>query len=543
MSEPVSGARALARAAVESGISLVTSYPGGPITPVVDDILALTSRDVVQVVWATNEKVALEMAFGTSLAGARSLACVKSVGLNIALDPLMTLMLSGCKAGLVLLVGDDPGAWGSQNEQDSRMLAQAADVPLLEPTSVADAREAMLQGFQLSEEVGLPVMVRVVRALVLASAPALTEKDPPAAARGGFRREFMRWVVLPTNVVPNHRRLVRRLGALQVRFEDSTLNDVEGDGPAGVIAVGFAYQKLLELFGEATPGELSVLRLGTLHPFPIERVTSFLGQVQRVLVLEETAPVAERATRAAAQGARLTLPVLGRDTAHIPREGELFGPHIAGAMNSLLPSLALPEYGETSRSMQSKVPLCDDCPFIPTFDALTRIMSENGGRDAFVIVGDPGCMVRAQLPPYELLDVKTSLGASIGTGTGIALSEAKSPEPKRVIALAGDSSFLHSGFAGLVDAVRTGARLLVIILENFTTALSGGQPHPGSGVNVYGETQRAVSLASLAREAGADWVCAIDVGAGEDVRGAIEMGLGSPGVSVVVASGPCHSRR
>lgn len=443
MSETISGARVLARAAVEAGISLVTSYPGGPITPVVDDILGLTSPDAVQVVWATNEKVALEMAFGASLAGVRALACFKGVGLNIALDPLMTLILSGCNAGLVLLVGDDPGAWGSQNEQDSRRLAQAADVPLLEPTSVTDASEAMHQAFALSEEVGLPVMVRVVRALVLAPVPALVEEELPLPPRRGFQREYMRWVVLPVNVVPNHQRLVQRLDTLQAQFEDSPLNGVQGEGSAGVVAVGFAHQKLLDTLGGVVPPGLSVLRLGTLHPFPGERVTAFLRQVKRVLVLEETAPLAENSVRDVAQRAQLTLRVLGRDTGHIPKAGELFRPHIARALNSLLPGLALPELGETGRPMQSKVPLCDDCPFIPTFDALKGVIAENGGRDVFIIVGDPGCMVRAQLPPYELLDVKISLGASIGTASGIALSQPKSQEPKRVIALAGDSSFLH----------------------------------------------------------------------------------------------------
>ena len=168
MNERVSGAYALARGAIEAGVSLVTGYPGSPVTAVVNGILELTSPEEVQVEWTSNEKVAIEMAFGASLGGTRSLLCVKSVGLNIALDPLMALNLSGCNAGLVLLVGDDPGGWGSQNEQDSRALALAAEVPLLEPTSVSDAQGAMRQAFQLSEEMGLPVMVRVTRALVLA---------------------------------------------------------------------------------------------------------------------------------------------------------------------------------------------------------------------------------------------------------------------------------------------------------------------------------------------------------------------------------------
>ena len=168
MIERVSGAYALAHGAIEAGVSLVTGYPGSPVTAVVNAVLQLTSPDEVQVEWTSNEKVAIEMAFGASLGGTRSLLCVKSVGLNIALDPLMTFNLSGCNAGFVILVGDDPGSWGSQNEQDSRALGLAAELPMLEPTSVSDAQGAMRQAFQLSEEIGLPVMVRVTRALVLA---------------------------------------------------------------------------------------------------------------------------------------------------------------------------------------------------------------------------------------------------------------------------------------------------------------------------------------------------------------------------------------
>ncbi len=542
MNEPVSGAYALARGAIEAGVSLVTGYPGAPATAVVNEILELTSPDEVQVEWASNEKVAIEMAFGGSLGGTRSLLCVKSVGLNVALDPLMALNLSGCNAGLVILVGDDPGGWGSQNEQDSRVLALAAEVPLLEPTTVSDARAAMRQAFQLSEETGLPVIVRVTRALVLAKDEIQTSevsKDFRSLAPPSFQREFMRWVVLPINVVPRHLRLLQRLDAVQARFEDSPFNGVEGEGPQGVIAAGFAYQKLLDLLDGTVPPGLRLLRLGTFYPLPMERVTAFLQTVESVLVLEETAPLVERAVRTAAQGAGLTLPVYGRGTGHVSRTGELLAPHIAAALNRFLPRLALPTEGESSRPMPSRQPLCDGCPYVPTFDALTEIVAQLGGRDQAIVVGDPGCMVRAQLPPYELLDVKTSLGSSIGMAAGIALGMLKGGTGKRVVALCGDSSFLHSGFSGLVDATQVGARMLVLILDNGTTALSGGQPHPASQSDARGRPRRAVDLAALAREAGADMVQVVDLDRGEDIRSAIEMGMDFDSLAVVIARGRC----
>ncbi len=546
MNEPISGAYALARGAIEAGVSLVTSYPGSPVTPVVNHILELTSSDEVQVEWMSNEKVAIEMALGASVGGMRSLLCVKGVGLNIALDPLMVFNLSGCNAGFVILVGDDPGSWGSQNEQDSRALALMAELALLEPTSVSDARAMMRRAFQLSEEMGLPVIVRITRALVLAEedqtlevAALLTKDFQSLASPPSFQREFMRWTVLPVNVAPRHRRLLRRLEEIQARFEDSPFNGVGGQGTHGVIAAGFIYQKLLDSLGGAIPPELRVLRLGTFNPLPVERVTVFLQEVESVLVLEETLPLVERGVRAIAQGAGLVLPIYGRDTGHISRTGELFAPHIAAVLNELAPQLALSTEGESSRPMPSRQPLCDGCPYIPTFDALVEVIEQLGGRDEFIVVGDPGCMVRAQLPPYELLDVKHSLGSSIGMAAGVALSQAKDDEGKRVVTLCGDSSFLHSGFAGLVDAVQIGAKMLVLILDNGATALSGGQPHPASQSDARGRPRRAVDLAALARETGAGKVGVVDLDRGEDIRAALEMGMDFDGVAVVIARGQC----
>ena len=472
----VSGARALARAAIEAGVSVVTSYAGAPITAVVNEILAQTTADEVQVHWTSNEKTAIEMAFGASLGGSRALLCVKSVGLNVALDPLMAFNLTGCHAGLVTLVGDDPGGWGSQNEQDSRILAVAAEVPLIEPTSVPDAWKAMTHAFQLSEEMGQPVMVRITRALVLATdeiQPLETPERLPRAVPLPFQREFMRWVVLPVNVVPNHRRLQARLEAIQAGFERAPLNGVHGDGPLGIVAAGFTYQKLMEALSGTVPAEVRILRLGTLHPFPTQKVTAFVRAVQSVLVLEETAPWVERAVRSTAQAAQLVTPIYGRDTGHVDSAGELFSPHIAAALNELVPHLALSTEGACGRPMPSRQALCDGCPYVPIFDALAEVMERMGGRDQFIVVGDPGCMVRAQLPPYKLMDVKNSLGSGIGMAAGLALSHTRHGTGKRIVALAGDSGFLHSGFNGLLDAVRVAARMLVLVLDNGITALSG----------------------------------------------------------------------
>jgi len=551
LNKPLSGAQALARGAIEAGISLVAGYPGSPATAVVNAILALTSPDAVQVEWTSNEKVAMEIVYGASVGGQRALLCIKGVGLNIALDPLMALNLAGCNAGLVILVGDDPGGWGSQNEQDSRVLAMAAELPLLEPATVSDARAAMDGAFRLSEEIGLPVLVRVTRALVLAEGPfqPVEISDEPQArgperpALPPYQREAKRWVVLPVDVVPYHQRLIQRLENVHARFEDSPLNGVVGDGPLGVIAAGFVYQKLLDLLGEPVPADLRVLRVGTFYPLPPEMVASFLRSATSVLVLEENAPLIERAVRAIAQQAGLTLPIYGRDTGHVVPVGELLAPQIAQTLDCFDgPGLGLKTQfreQETGRPMPSRDPLCDGCPYIPTFDALIQVMAQLGGREEFIVVG-------GQLPPYEMMDVKVSLGSSIGMAAGVALSQMAGGGDKHVVALSGDSSFLHSGFNGLVDAVQVGANMLVLILDNGTTALSGGQPHPASRLDARGRPRRGVDLAALARDAGAGMVRVVDldrvgdqVDRDKNIRAAIEAGVRLDGVAVVIARGGC----
>jgi indolepyruvate ferredoxin oxidoreductase alpha subunit len=520
---------------------LVTGYPGSPATAVFEAILDQTSAETVQLEWNSNEKVAIEIAFGASLAGQRALLCVKGVGLNIALDPLMTMNLSGCNAGFVILVGDDPGGWGSQNEQDSRALAMLTEIPWLEPTTVSDAYTAMREAFRLSEEMGLPVVVRITRALALADGDR-PDPDTRNALRAPipsplFQPASGRWVVLPINVVAHHQRLLQRLDAVQAAFEKSTLNGLSGEGTRGVIAAGFAFQKLSDLLGERLSPDLQILRLGTLYPLPPNRLRNFLQTVESVLVLEETAPVVERGVRAAAQSERLTLPVYGRDTAHVPPAGELFAPEIAQALNRYTGGIPLHTESEHFRAMPSREPLCEGCPYVPTFDALLEVRERRGGADEFVIVGDPGCMVRSQMPPYELMDVKHGLGSAIGMAAGIAVSRDRIG--KRVIALCGDSGFLHSGFNGLMDAARMGVRLLVIILDNGTTALSGGQPHPGSPVDTRGRPRRRVNLAALAHEAGAGAVRVVNLDAGEDIRAPIFEGVDFDGLAVVIAHGQC----
>ena len=531
----ITGSLALAYGAIEAGVDYVTGYPGSPATGVVDALLEIADEQV-RIEWTINEKSAFDVAFGASIAGYRALLCLKSVGLNVALDSLMVSNLAPGPGAFVILVGDDPGGWGSQNEEDSRPLVAAAEVPLLETTSLEDAQAAMREAFGLSERFRVPVAVRITRALAQGR---IAHQPPPAQGRsprrGSFEREPDRFNVLPVHVVEFHRKLHETLDGVQVAFENHPLNRKAGKGSLGVIAGGFAYHKVRQVLSKSGQPPLSVLGLGTLHPLPEEQIAGMLRSLDAVLVLEETAPFLEVQVQALAQRAGLSLPVYGRLSGHVPREGELFEQQIAEALLALLPEWSWPTFEPGGRAMPSRQPLCEDCPYIPAFEALLAVMERRGGRDAFVVAGEPGCMVRLQLPPHELFDVKYGMGSSIGLGAVLA----RTGLPQRVVALSGDSALLHSGLGELIDAAQAGVDLLVVVLANETTALSGGQPHPGTAHNARGVVRKPADLEGLIRAAGADSVRVVDPEDRQASEAAYEAALASGGLAVVIARRAC----
>lgn len=533
--QEISGSQVLAYGAIEAGVQFVTGYPGSPSTSVVDALKHLAD-DRLRIEWAINEKSAFDSAFGASLAGMRALLCLKSVGLNVALDSLMVSNLAAGDGGFVILVGDDPGGWGSQNEEDSRLLVAAAEIPLLEPTSLTAAGNLMRYAFELSEKYRIPVAVRITRALtvekIAGAPPPSTERIPRQIA---FPREPDRFNVLPIHVVQMHRRLQTTMQEIQALPGQSLLNGIEGRGPQGVLAAGFAYHKLQEVLAQSNEPPLSILHLSTLNPLPEGQIADFLSKLDALLVLEETAPFIETQVQALAQRAGLHLPVYGRSSGHLPGAGEIFGQHMVAALTALLPAWPWPVLEQDDRGMPSRQPLCDDCPYIPTFRALLSVLERHGGRDAFIVTGETGCMVRAQLPPWEILDAKYAMGSSIGLAAGLA----RTGVPQKIVALSGDSALLHSGLGELIDAAQAGISLLVVVLANETTALSGGQPHPGTSHDVRGRPRKPVDLYALAQAAGADIVHEVDPEEREATEATLEDGLASDGLAVVIARRAC----
>ncbi|NPV08480.1 MAG: hypothetical protein HPY83_11050 [Anaerolineae bacterium] len=524
----------LALGALDAGVRLAAGYPGAPVTGVMETLARLTGEEVV-VEWATNERSAFDAAFGASLAGVPSLVCLKGVGLNVALDSLMAANLAGGPGGFVVLVGDDPGAWGSQNEQDSRLLAAAAEVPLLEATGAASCAAAMAHAFDLSRRHAVPVLVRLTSSLALESGPPPAANRPEVRVRVDFRREPGRYTVLPATVVAYHRRLHRTLAAIGREFERSSLNRRRGEGEAGVVAAGNAAAKLERYLRAAGGPPLQVLTLGTLLPLPEETLAGFLAAVARALVVEETLPYLEERLLALSRRRGLTLPVLGRLTGHIPSAGEITEGDIGRALAALLPGHLWPAVEAPTRHLPSQESLCPDCPYVPAFLELLAAFEARGGREAFVVTGEPGCMVRALLPPFELLDVKYAMGSSIGLAAGLARAQRE----KKVVSLAGDSALLHTGLQELIDAAQADAPLMVMVLDNATVALTGGQPHAASGRDLRGQPRRPVDLERLVRACGVERVWVADPRRRGAFRVALAQSLDAEGLRVVIARAPC----
>ncbi|MBC7254815.1 MAG: indolepyruvate ferredoxin oxidoreductase subunit alpha [Chloroflexi bacterium] len=475
--EPVRGDEALALGALAAGIGLVAGYPGSPATGIFEALVRLSAPGPLTLEWAANEKVAMEMAIGASLAGRRALVVVKGVGLNIALDPLATMSYSGCHTGLVIAVGDDPAGWSSQNEQDSRWLARLAEVPIVEATETATAAALMAQAFAWSEGLYTPIILRLTRGLAQERA-ALREPPwqlPPPVGR--FIRKEDRWTVYPRVVVRRHHSLHRRLRSFQQALASSPYDVLCGEGDLGILAGGHTFSKVLSL-GQDLAG-LSLLGLASAWPLPEKRLATWMRGLRRLLVLEEGGPFVEEQVRAMAQRHGLPLEIWGRANRALPEEGELGPKEIASAIEALTgkaPFVPVNTFPDVAMPATS---LCEDCPYRPTFDALRATMDRLGGRERYLIVGETSCMVRAI--QTGLFDVKYSLGSALGIALGLALHEKR----HRVIALLGDSCFFHSEVNALSTLVQRQVPLTVILLDNDATAQTGGQPHPGTPYDVH----------------------------------------------------------
>ena len=508
----MSGNEAVARGAYEAGVRVAAAYPGTPSTEILE---ALATYPAVDSRWSPNEKVALDVALGASLGGARALAAMKHVGLNVAADTFMTAAYVGVGGGLVVITADDPGMHSSQNEQDNRFFARLAGVPLLEPADSEDARRLTRTAFELSEEFDTPVLLRTTTRVAHGRSLVQPGERTEAPVRG-FHRDRAKYVMLPANARRRRLALLDRLERLRARAEEGAFaTEIEGDSKVGVVTSGIPFHYVREVLPDA-----GVLRLGLTNPLPIERIRAFAAKFERLFVVEELEPFLEDALAAAGLRAE--------GKAFFPRTGEL-SPEVVRQGFARAGLLAAGPVPPAAPATTPRPPvLCPGCPHSAPFLVLRRLNA--------VVAGDIGCYTLAALEPLAAMDTCIAMGSSIGMAVGLAASGgAVGP----VVATIGDSTFLHSGVQGLMEAVYSHADITVLILDNGTTAMTGGQHHPGTGAAIDGSPRSAVDLVGLCRSLGVEQIEVVD----PYDMGALERGLeratARRGPAVVITNRPC----
>lgn len=535
MTQSINGERALAWGAVEAGVSLVTGYPGSPGTSTFNALSEMAKDHGHLTEWCPNERIALDMAAGASQGGKRALVCLKSVGMNVALDTLMVLNMTGVHAGLVIVMGDDPGAWGSQNEQDTRPLGPLAETPMLEPATPAEGREMMRWAFEYSETHRTAVILRITRSYSV-STQILPPLNPPAQkpAKKPDREPF-NWISALRTTERNHARLHQKLAAIATQFSDLPFNAITGTGKKGVIATGMVHAKLADAIKGADTSGLSILKLGALYPLPDTLIARFLTSCDEVLVLEEVDPYLEDAVKTIGYDAGATPPIFGKRTGHVNWVGELFRHHIQTALDAYLPGFA-PATHYTRENWEKEKPLrknhCAGCPFPQVLTAL-REEARALGQNPF-LSADPGCIVMAA----EMLDTKLSMGSAIGVACGLA----RAGVSERTIALCGDSAFYHGGINALVHARATNATPILVVLDNGGSLTTGGQSTPDRGVPVGDATGPRVTIADLSLACGATIVREIqEKDSDAQMRTVFRQALQDPTLNVVIVRKACKA--
>jgi indolepyruvate ferredoxin oxidoreductase, alpha subunit len=505
--ELLSGNEAIGRGAIEAGISVATSYPGTPATEILQYI---AYNFPGRAEWSINEKVALETAIGVSYAGRRAICSMKHVGLNVAADPLMTAPYLGVRGGLVLVIADDPGAYSSQNEQDSRIYARFANIPCLEPSDAQEAKDMTLAAFDLSEKMGIPVMLRTLTRISHALSPVAIGK-PRAENPLVVKKDPGRLLAVPSNVVRLHKELIDKQPELKNYSSESGFNKAFKSGnKRGIIACGVTY-----MYARESKGDFDFLKISS-YPFSDEVIKDFVKDLDEVWVLEEGEPIVEEMAR------KYHANIKGKLSGDLSIVGEL-GP------DALLEALGQSSSEKAAPSDLLKRPpsLCAGCSHRELYKSL------KAAGPAFT-TGDIGCYTLGAAPPLSAMDTCLCMGASISKATGMSLAGAK-----RVAAVIGDSTFMHTGVPALISAVYNKANILVIIMDNSVTAMTGHQPTALTGVSAKGEEGGKVDLEALCRACGVSSLEVIDPVNHEATEKLIRDKLDSDGVNVIISRRPC----
>jgi len=512
MKQLMLGNAAVARGLYEAGCSVVSSYPGTPSTEITEEIAKF---DEVYSEWAPNEKVAMEVAFGASLAGKRSFCAMKHVGLNVAADPLFTISYIGVNAGMVIAVADDAGMHSSQNEQDSRHYAKASKVPMLEPSDSQEALEFAKLAYELSEKYDTPVFLKMCTRIAHSQSIVETGERavPPVKP---YEKNIQKNVMMPANAKKKHPVVEKRIRDLAEYAETSDVNRIEwGDKKLGIITSSTCYQYAKEVYGE----EASILKLGMVWPLPEKLIRSFAGQVEKVIVIEELDPLIEEFCDT------IGVEVHGKDL--LPLEDEFSQNLIASRLGK--------KEAEQGISLEENMPvrppvMCAGCPHRGMFYTL----SKNKCR----VLGDIGCYTLGAVAPLNAMEMNACMGASISSIHGFNKALGEESE-KNTVAVIGDSTFMHSGMTGLANIAYNQSNSTVIILDNSITGMTGHQQNPTTGYNIKGDPAGKIDLEALCKAMGFERVRVVDPYDLAQTDEVLKEELAAQAPSVIISRRPC----
>jgi len=523
------GNEAIARGALENDVRVATTYPGTPASEILDTLSAVAEEAGIYVEYSANEKVALEVAAGSSLVGERSLVAFKHVGFNVALDSIMGISYSGIRGGMAIVSADDPNCYSSQNEQDTRVLAKFANLPLFEPATPQEAKDSLTHALYVSEILELPSVLRLLTRVSHVRGPVLfsgiKQKGKELIA---FRKDAARFLMMPPYSRSRHDYQLKNIKRVSSYSEQlaERINSLDRT-EYGIITSGIAYNYVMEAIKKGRL-KVDVLKLLMLHPPPVESITDFLSSHKKVLIVEEGEPLIENIAKLVKAENDINVKVVGKEL--IPRVGELT-PNVVS--HSLMSFMGITVEEPPTPPIPVEVPerppvLCPGCPHRASLFALRLTL--DGPRTVF---SDIGCYALGALPPLEVGSLILDMGFSLGGIQGVAISEGK-----KSVAVIGDSTFIHAGMPALANATHNLIDILVVVLDNYTTAMTGFQPHPGTDVGAYSRPAVKIDIADIARALKASYVRVIDP-FDPEVKNVLEEALKAQGASVVVMRHEC----
>ncbi len=496
---------AIARGVYEAGVKVATAYPGTPSTEITEFI---AKYDEVYAEWSPNEKVAAEVAIGASIRGARAVVSMKHVGLNVAADPLYTAAYAGVNGGLIFIVADDPSMHSSQNEQDTRLVARSAHVPVLEPSDSQEAKDFVKLGLELSEKYDTPVILRLTTRV--AHSQSLVELcDREDIAIKPYEKNTAKYVMMPAMAKARHIIVEDREKQMKQDAADFSINRIEeGNDEIGIVTAGGVYQYVKEVT------DYKVLKLGMVYPLPIEKIREFAKTVKKLIVVEELEPFIENQLKANG------IECEGKSLFGL--QGELS----SGKLRKVFYGLDTPQ-GETGLPMRPPV-MCAGCPHRGVFYVLSKLK--------LAVTGDIGCYTLGASQPLAAMDACICMGASIGMAHGFNKAQSDS---KNVVAVLGDSTFIHSGITGIVNTVYNKGTSTVIILDNSITGMTGHQDNPATGKTIKGEPTYQLDLEALVKACGVKNVRIVDAYDLEEVERVVKEEVAREEASVIIARRPC----